>query len=109
MICVIATATAREGAAEVLREALVELARATRQESGCIQYDVHVGTEDVTSLAVYERWADREALDAHFEEPHTKRFFALAKDLVASPPSIVTYSLADAGSGTNRNEAESTQ
>jgi quinol monooxygenase YgiN len=95
MICVIATAKAREGSEEELKRALLELAAETHKEAGCIQYDVHVGAEDASLVAVYERWQDADALAAHFEEPHTKSFFATAPSLVAAPPSIVTYTLAD--------------
>jgi quinol monooxygenase YgiN len=95
MICVIATAKAREGSEGELKRALLALAEETHKESGCIQYDIHVGAEDASLLAVYERWESAEALAAHFEEPHTKSFFAVAQGLVAAPPSIVTYTLAE--------------
>jgi quinol monooxygenase YgiN len=95
MICVIATAKAREGSEAELKRALLDLAVETHKEAGCIQYDIHVGAEDASLVAVYERWQDAESLAAHFEAAHTKSFFAVAPGLVAAPPSIVTYKLAE--------------
>jgi quinol monooxygenase YgiN len=95
MIVVIAMGKARAGSEEAALAALAALAVDTRKEAGCIQYDVHVALEDAAQLAVYERWTDKTALDAHFAEPHTQRFFAHAGELLAGPPSIVSYSLVE--------------
>lgn len=46
---------------------LATLAQASRQETGCLRYDVAVGNELVY---LFETWVDRQALAAHEKEPH---------------------------------------
>lgn len=67
---------AAEGQAEVLWEALVELAEASRQEPGCIVYDPCRDPDEPERFFLYERYTGQAALDAHRETPH---FVAIVK------------------------------
>lgn len=51
-------------------DAFAELAPLVRAEPGCIQYDLHPVQGDPDRFALLERWASREALDAHDRSPH---------------------------------------
>ena len=96
MIVVIVTARAREGHEAEVHAALLEAVPPTRAEAGCIQYDLHVGAEDPALIAVYERWADQAALDAHVQTPHARALHAKGRDLLDGKPSMVSYTLLEA-------------
>jgi quinol monooxygenase YgiN len=76
-----------------LGEVLRGVVGPTRRETGCIQYDLHVGANDRAAFAVYERWADQAALDAHLRTPHMTAALPRISELSDSPPSIVVYRL----------------
>ena len=96
MIVVIVTARARDGHEAEVQDALLEAARLTRAEPGCVQYDLHVGAEDPALVAVYERWADQAALDAHYQTPHARALHAKGRELLDGKPSMVAYALLEA-------------
>ena len=93
MICVVALLKARPGKEEVLRSALAAGIAGTHQEPGCLQYDLHVSVTDPGSFAMYERWQDQAALDAHMKTPHVQSLFARLPDLIAEPPTMTVYRL----------------
>jgi quinol monooxygenase YgiN len=93
MICVIAQLKARPEKVEDARAVLASTAASTRQESGCLQYDLHVSVEDPTSFALYERWRDKAALDAHFKMPYVQALFGRVAELLVAPPSMTVYTL----------------
>jgi quinol monooxygenase YgiN len=41
-----------------------------------------------------EEWADRDALDRHFAEPHLRTFAQALLDLVDSPPEVAIHEVA---------------
>lgn len=70
MIYVVATLAVKPGA----REHLLEPARAciaqTRQEKGCLSYDLLDSVADPDTMVFVERWQTREDLSAHSKQPH---------------------------------------
>jgi quinol monooxygenase YgiN len=60
----------------------------SRTEAGCINYDVHQAIDDPTVFVWHETWKNKAALDAHFELPYFKDFFAEASKLAAEEPQI---------------------
>lgn len=69
-VSVIARAKARPGMEEGLRQAIQEAVGPTRSEEGCINYDLHQGTEDPSEFMLYENWRSKADLDAHLQLPH---------------------------------------
>ena len=55
---------------EAARPAMETMIRASRAESGCIDYAYSVDLLDPGLVRVTERWENREALKAHFAAPH---------------------------------------
>jgi quinol monooxygenase YgiN len=49
---------------------LRELRDRSREEAGCIAYDVARGTDDPAVFTLHEIWRDQAALEAHYLEPH---------------------------------------
>ncbi len=79
------------------REALVELgqevARASRAETGCIDYRLLADTEDSRRFVFIEQWADDAALQAHFRTPHIERLLAELPGLLSAAPEVGFHSV----------------
>ena len=72
MTYLVATLTYKPGTLnEFLNDAKACIA-ATREETGCISYDLHQSLTDENTLVFVERWTDRQALEGHFNAEHFK-------------------------------------
>ncbi len=86
MIAVLAILHARPEHAAETEERLRGLASLTRQEPGAVEYWVHrQGQHD---FAVYEKYVDQEACDAHFATRYVTDFLTRADTLLAEPPTV---------------------
>lgn len=85
---VIATIPAKPEAAASLREALQTLVAATRQESGCLAYDLFESGAAPGVFVTVEEWADQASLDAHMTTPHVAAAFAAVGDGLAGDVAI---------------------
>jgi quinol monooxygenase YgiN len=66
----------------------------SRKEDGCIRYGFFSAVEDPNSFVAVEEWADREALDRHFAEPHLREFTAALLALVSERPEVAIHEIA---------------
>jgi len=80
-VVVVGSFTARSGKEREAEEAFTALLEPTHGEEGCILYALHRGVDDPERLAFIERWASREALEAHLNSPHVKEVLSRAEDL----------------------------
>lgn len=76
---------AKPGRGAELKQALMPVVAASRQEPGCVNYDLHVDAADPDSFVLYENWTDQAALDRHFKQPHSTALAARLPELLASP------------------------
>ncbi|MDQ0464138.1 quinol monooxygenase YgiN [Caulobacter ginsengisoli] len=92
MIIVTGSLTAREDSFEALLQACLDHSRRSRAEPGCIRHNAYVDAEDPLRLFFYEEWADRAALDAHFQVPDSNGFMRAARALasMSDGPHILT-------------------
>lgn len=79
-----ATLKAKDGREEELFRELRALVAPTREEAGCIFYDMHRSHEDPGLFMFTESWASRPEWDAHMASPHLTAFGAKQGDLAAS-------------------------
>ncbi len=84
MIFVIASITLKPG----LREQFVDKARTaiiapTRQEPGCIFYDLTRSTTDDNLAVFVERWESREALATHLDSAHMQEWRTISNPMIA--------------------------
>jgi quinol monooxygenase YgiN len=83
------------------RERLVELLgrmqEDSRKEEGCIRYGFFAAVEDPLNFIAVEEWADREALDRHFAQPHLREFAAGLLELVSERPEVAIHEIAETG------------
>jgi quinol monooxygenase YgiN len=89
LLTVFAELHAKPGKEESLRDALKGLIAPTRQESGYVQYDLHVDNDDPGHFFFYENWVSRAHLDAHLAAPHLVDFIAREDELLAEPVRLV--------------------
>ena len=61
---------------DALREAIAVMESKSRAEAGCLDYSFSTELNDPTVIRIAERWADLDALAAHFKEPHMAEFQA---------------------------------
>jgi quinol monooxygenase YgiN len=66
----------------------------SRREDGCIRYGFFAAVEDPLSFVAVEEWRDREALDAHFAQPHLREFAAGMLELVSEQPEVAIHEVA---------------
>ena len=55
-------------------EAVQRLAEASRNEPGCVSYVPHHSEEDLDTVVIYEQYVDENALKAHRESEHFKKY-----------------------------------
>lgn len=91
-VLLVAYIRAQAGKEATLKAELSALTVQTREEAGCIQFDVH-GTEDPAEFILWEHFADQAAFDAHMDMPYTKQYFA--KGLAASTRAVKLSRLVD--------------
>ncbi|MEZ5850609.1 MAG: putative quinol monooxygenase [Hyphomicrobiaceae bacterium] len=84
MIYVIATMNLKPGTRDKVLAAAKPCIAATRQEKGCIFYDLNVSADNPDLLTFVERWESREDLAAHAKSDHIKAWRAASSDHVAS-------------------------
>ncbi len=84
MVFVIATVIILpEKRADYLENARTVIA-ATHKEEGCQSYDLFSSITEPNQFVFVERWASREALQAHFESPHVAEWRRVSKEFVES-------------------------
>ena len=90
---VIATLKALPGKEEELRSVLTALLHPTREEDGCLSYEMLENREDPTEFRFVEEWTDDAALDAHFGTPHIQAAIAAFEGLLAADLDVQKYAL----------------
>lgn len=89
-LTVVAEILAKPGKENEVRKHLLGFIDPTRQEEGCVQYDLHESTENPGHFIFYENWTSREMLDKHSKSPHIQAFRPLKEELLAQPTRIIT-------------------
>lgn len=74
MIVVTGTFRIAEASREKAAGIATTMARATREEPGCITYGFFEDIETPGLFRIYEEWKDEAALASHFEQPHMAAF-----------------------------------
>jgi quinol monooxygenase YgiN len=74
---------------------MTEMQDNSRREEGCIRYGFFSAVEDPLSFVAVEEWADREALDRHFAQPHLREFATGLGELVSERPEVAIHEIAD--------------
>lgn len=87
-LTVVARIKAKPGQEARVREELRKLLAPTRAEQGCLNYDMHVSTENPGEFLFYENWTTEELWRAHINAPHIQSWLKLSDALCAEPVAI---------------------
>lgn len=90
-VTVVATFHAKPGQEAELKKALISLVAPTRQEKGCLNYDLHVSAEDPTKFLFHENWTSKADLDAHLKNTHIQVLLPRLDTLCVGLPEIVVW------------------
>ncbi len=90
---VIATVKARSEKVDDLRGLLMGLIAPTRQEPGCITYELLQNKEDATEFTFVEEWTDEAALESHFGRSHIQDALKRLPNLLAEELDLRRYVL----------------
>jgi quinol monooxygenase YgiN len=96
-VVVVGSFKAEPGREAEALEAFKALVEPTHDEDGCVLYALHQGADDPSQLAFIERWASREALDAHLKTPHIAAVLERAAELFGESGSITVYDAVPGG------------
>lgn len=77
--------------------AAVEMMKETHKEPGCRSYVFSAELDDPGAFRVFEEWESEEALRAHFEMPHMKRFQVAIGGLGVTGMSLQKYQISSVG------------
>jgi len=78
---------------EELKLVLIDMVKPTRQELGCIQYELLQNHEDPTGFVFIEQWESKALLNAHLDSPHISEAERKMDGLLAALPKIRLYHL----------------
>lgn len=90
-IHIVARFVARPDSIEALRPILLGMLEPTRQEAGCIRYELINNTADPAEFLFIEEWANQAAIDAHMETPHLKGLVVSTQALLSTPLDVRFY------------------
>ena len=90
-VTVTARLKARDGMGERVQAECLALVGASRQDRGCISYDLHRSTDDPDVFLFFERWESREDVDRHLEMPHSVLFDEKTEGLLDGPEEITFW------------------
>jgi quinol monooxygenase YgiN len=85
---IIARISSTAAGVEPLREILTALVGPSRNEAGCLSYELFQDNENPPDFITVERWVDDQAADAHLAMPHVAAAIGQAMSLLGQPPLI---------------------
>ena len=90
-VTIIATLYAKAGQEDALAARMHEMARATREEAGCILYELQRSIDDPFEFIMVEYWRDAEAVALHDASAHMAALVADLPALVDRPVAVRKY------------------
>lgn len=88
---ILARITVKPEAADAAKGILIELVTKSRQDSGCVSYELYQQTETPHVFQTVEQWQSKADADAHMATPHIGAAIAAAGPLFAAAPEILAY------------------
>ncbi len=76
-----------------LVEILQSLVAPTREEAGCIDYDLHRSNEDPLCYMFYENWTSMKDLEDHLAKPHLQPLISRTDELLQRDVKIEFFTM----------------
>ena len=87
-IHVVAVITAKPGSEDAVREAMKGIVGPTREEPGCLAYDLSESSSAPGTFITVEEWSDPSDLDKHLQTEHIQGALGVLGSELAAPPAI---------------------
>ncbi|MGO4235506.1 putative quinol monooxygenase [Pseudarthrobacter sp. YAF2] len=88
MIIALGVARAAPGRLADLLDACGQVAEESRKDQGCLDYGFHASISEPDLITSVEIWRSQEALDAHMNHEHTRRFLDAVSGLTEGEPQM---------------------
>jgi quinol monooxygenase YgiN len=88
---VVARITAQTGKESEVKSILLNMVGQTRQDQGCIRYELLQSLDDPCDFTFVEEWASDAEMQAHLTTPHVQNASSQAQFLLAAEPDIRRY------------------
>lgn len=82
-LTIVANIKANSDKIELVKSELLKLIEITRQEKGCINYDLHQDNDNPAHFMFYENWEARDLWQAHMGNQHLQDYMAETEGAVA--------------------------
>ena len=96
-LVVMTTTEAKPEKHKSVQQALYEVAKAARAQSGCIEYIVFRSVENPSITINYERWASKEERDTFLASADVKKFASSVSGAFVESPHPISYKILDEG------------
>src|SRR4026208_639962 len=90
-IRIVAKVVAKPYSVDQVCSILIELVEPTRNESGCISYELLQNRTDPTDFTFVEEWETDAAIDAHLTTKHIRDVLTKLPGLISGEPDIRRY------------------
>ena len=84
---------AREGEESAVEQALRDVLTPSREEQGCLGFQLFRSMRDRRLFYIHSRWTDEAAFQKHAELPHTVRFLERVDALLDQPRDVARTEL----------------
>jgi len=88
-LTVVAQVKAQPGKEADVRRELLSLVGPSRQDAGCLNYDLHEATDKPGHFLFHENWTSKAHLDAHLAKPDLQAVLGRVVQMAAEPPQII--------------------
>ena len=83
-LVIVANIHAKPGQEALVHAELEKLVAPTREEEGCVQYDLHRDNSDPGHFLFFEIWENRDFWQTHMNAPHLAAYMAATDGAVAA-------------------------
>ncbi len=83
-LTIIAHIEAKKDKIDLVKSELIKLIQPTRNEEGCLQYDLYQDNEKPELFLFYENWESNDFLQKHMKSQHIKAYMKATKGCLES-------------------------
>ena len=81
-LTIVAKVTAKNESVESVKGELMKLVAPTREEEGCIDYNLHQDNDNPALFIFYENWESAACLEKHIQSDHYKAYIRAVDGLI---------------------------
>ncbi len=81
-LTIVAKVVAKKDSVDNVKRELLKLIMPTRNEHGCIEYNLHQDNEDPSIFVFYETWENPACLEKHMNTDHFKSYVNAVGSLI---------------------------